>query len=68
MTQATPGQVQIRLTLQDAEVLSSRVSTESILSLLKRLRVSSPLLHYITIHVYASMTLPYFMYFIKRAL
>ena len=30
MTQAKPGQVQIRLTLQDAEVLSSRVKTESI--------------------------------------
>ena len=26
------------------------------------------MLHYITIHVFASMTLPYFMYFIKRAL
>ena len=30
MTQAKPGQVQIRLTLQDAEVLSLRVKTESI--------------------------------------
>ena len=30
MTQAKPGPVQIRLTLQDAEVLSSRVKTESI--------------------------------------
>ena len=30
MTQAKPGQVQIRLTLQDAEGLSSRVKTESI--------------------------------------
>ena len=30
MTQAKPGQVQIRLILQDAEGLSSRVKTESI--------------------------------------
>ena len=30
MTQAKLGQVQIRLTLLDAEVLSSRVNTESI--------------------------------------
>ena len=30
MTQAKPGQVQIRLTLQDVEGLSSRVKTESI--------------------------------------
>ena len=30
MTQAKPWQVQIRLTLQDAEGLSSRVKTESI--------------------------------------
>ena len=30
MTQAKLGQVQIRLTLLDAEVLSSRVKTESI--------------------------------------
>ena len=30
MTQAKPGQVQIRLTLLDAVVLSSRVKTESI--------------------------------------
>ena len=30
MTQAKPGQVQIRLTLLDAEGLSSRVKTESI--------------------------------------
>ena len=30
MTQAKPGPVQIRLTLQDAEGLSSRVKTESI--------------------------------------
>ena len=30
MTQAKQGQVQIRLTLLDAEVLSSRVKTESI--------------------------------------
>ena len=30
MTQATPGQVLIRLTLLDAEGLSSRVKTESI--------------------------------------
>ena len=30
MTQAKLGRVQIRLTLQDAEVLSSRVKTESI--------------------------------------
>ena len=30
MTQAKPGRVQIRLTLQDAEVLSSRVKIESI--------------------------------------
>ena len=30
MTRAKLGQVQIRLTLQDAEVLSSRVKTESI--------------------------------------
>ena len=39
-----------------------------ILSLLKQLHVSSPLLHYITIHVIASMTLPHFMYFIKYSL
>ena len=39
-----------------------------ILSLLKWLCVSSSLLHYITIHVFASMTWPYFMYFIKHAL
>jgi hypothetical protein len=32
------------------------------------MHVSSSLLHYITIHVFASMTLPYFMYFIKPAL
>ena len=30
MARAKPGQVQIRLTLQDAEGLSSRVKTESI--------------------------------------
>ena len=30
MTQAKPGRVQIRFTLQDAEGLSSRVKTESI--------------------------------------
>ena len=30
MTNPKPGPVQIRLTLQDAEVLSSRVKTESI--------------------------------------
>ena len=30
MTRAKPGPVQIRLTLLDAEVLSSRVKTESI--------------------------------------
>ena len=30
--------------------------------------MSSSLLYYITIHVFASMTLPYFMYFIKHAL
>ena len=30
MARAKPGQVQIRLTLQDAEVLSIRVKTESI--------------------------------------
>ena len=30
MARAKPGQVQIRLTLLDAEVLSSRVKTESI--------------------------------------
>ena len=30
MANAKPGLVQIRLTLQDAEVLSSRVTTESI--------------------------------------
>ena len=35
---------------------------------LKQLCVSSSLLYYITIHVFASMTLPYFMDFIKHAL
>ena len=39
-----------------------------ILSLLKQLCVNSPLLHNITIHVFASLTLPYFMYFIQCAL
>ena len=39
-----------------------------ILSLFKWLCVSSSLLHYISIHVFASMTLPYFVYFIKCAL
>ena len=35
---------------------------------MKQLHVSSLLLHYITICVFASMTLPYFMYFIQHAL
>ena len=35
---------------------------------MKQLHVSSSLLYYITIHVFASMTLPYFMYLIKYAL
>ena len=30
--------------------------------------MSSSFLYYITIHVFATMTLPYFIYFIKRAL
>ena len=36
--------------------------------MLKQLCVSSPLLHYITIHVFASITLPYFIDIIKHAL
>ena len=39
-----------------------------ILSLLKQLHVSSSLLYYITIHVFASMSLPYFGVFINHAL
>ena len=39
-----------------------------ILFLLNQLHVSSWLLHYIIIHVFVSMTLPYFFYFIKHAL